>query len=125
MRTGCRKAGRRSIAIAPRRGGRQSKRVRSIPPTDVTHGASSRILKRLDIARAPQQPVHQGLAPIAENNSGGDNDVQEESPAVAENTSCHEDLNGCSSPFRDWTPCPDHGNGLNEDETRRNTDSRQ
>jgi hypothetical protein len=96
-RTACAKRGRRSVAMAL--GGRQSKRVRSIPPTDVTLGASSRILKRLHIVGAPQRRVHQELPTIVENSSGGDNVVQEESPAVAENTSCHKDLNGCSSPF--------------------------
>jgi hypothetical protein len=56
-------------------GGRQSKRVRSILAIDVTPGASSRILKRLDIVGAPQQPVHQELPPIAKNSSGRDNAV--------------------------------------------------
>jgi hypothetical protein len=70
-------------------GGRQSKRVRSIPPTDVTLRASSRILKRLGIAGARKQPVHQESPAIAENSSGGDNVVQEELPVVAENTSFH------------------------------------
>jgi hypothetical protein len=69
--------------------------------------------------------VHQELPSIAENSSGGDNGVQEEPPAVAENTSCHEDLNGCSTPLRDQTPYSDDGNGLNKDETGPNTDSGQ
>jgi hypothetical protein len=120
-RTACAKRGRRSVAMAL--GGRQSKRVRSIPPIEVTHGASSRMLKRLDIAGAPQQPEHQELLPIAENSSGCDNAVQEEPPAVAENTSYYENLNGCSTPLRDWTPYPDDGNSLNKDETGQNTDS--
>jgi hypothetical protein len=63
------------------------------------------------------------LLTIVENSSGGDTSLQEEPPAVAKNTRCHEDLNGCSTPLRDWTPYPDDGNGINEDETGQNTDS--
>ncbi|PUZ44817.1 hypothetical protein GQ55_8G157000 [Panicum hallii var. hallii] len=93
---------------------KRRKWVRSILPTDVTPGASSMILKRLRIAGAPQQPVHQELPPIAENSSGGDNILWEESLEVVENTSCHEDLNGCSSPLRDWSYPNDELKNLNE-----------
>ena len=52
------------------------------------------------------------FSPSAENNSGGENVVQEELAIVADNTSCHEDFNN-----------PDGGNGINETEIGRNTDS--
>ena len=74
-------------------GGRQSKRVRSIPLTEAVPIGSSRILKRLQTTRAHEQPIHEEISPIAGNSRGGDNAVQKELPGVAENTNYHEDLN--------------------------------
>jgi len=43
---------KRLAVMAP--GGRQSKRVRSIPPAQVVNAGSSRILNRLNIIGAPE-----------------------------------------------------------------------
>uniref|UniRef100_K4A0Y5 Uncharacterized protein n=2 Tax=Setaria italica TaxID=4555 RepID=K4A0Y5_SETIT len=116
-----------SGAMAP--GGRHSKRVRSIPPTEVTPGASVRLLKRLQTSGPHEKPVQKELPPVAENTSGDDNVVQEELLTVAENTSGDDNVNNHSSPLRDWSyPYDaDHDDApdLNEDETGPNTDSRQ
>ena len=96
-------------AMAP--GGRQSKRVTSIPPPEVTPTGSSRIPRRLKTTEAPGQHVPEDISPIAGNSTNGDNAVQAESPAVAETR---------SSPQRDWSYAY-AGNDLDEDETEQNT----
>ena len=92
-------------------GGRQSKRVRSIPPAQVVNAGSSRILNKLKTTEAPGQHVPEEISPIAGNSTNGDNVVQAESPAVAETR---------SSPLRDWSYAY-AGNDLDEDEPEQNT----
>ena len=92
-------------------GGRQLKRKRLIPSTEVIPIASTRVLRS---SSARQHRVPEQFSPSAENNNGGENIVQEELATVADNTSYHEDFNN-----------PDGGNGINKAETRRNTNSGQ
>ena len=92
-------------------GGRQSKRVRSLPPAEVVPAGSLRILNRLKTTGAPEQHVSVNISPLAANSTGCDNALQAELPAVAET---------CSSPLRDWSYAY-AGNDLDEDETEQNT----
>ena len=62
-------AERREIGVAMPPGGRQSRRVRSIAPTEVVPVGLSRILKRLQITRAPEQHVPEDISPITENST--------------------------------------------------------
>ena len=72
---------KRLAVMAP--GGRQSKRVRSIPPAQVVNAGSSRILNRLKTIGAPKQHVPENKAAVTANSTGGDNAVHEESPPAA------------------------------------------
>ena len=93
---------KRLAVMAP--GGRQSKRVRSIPPAQVVNAGSSRILNRLKATGAPEQHVSENISPVAANSTGCDHALQAESPPVAEN--------------RDWSYAYD--GSLDEDETEGN-----
>jgi len=63
-------------------GGRQSKRIRSIPPTEVVTAGSSRILNRLKTTGAPEQHVSENISPVAANCIGCDS-AQAKSTPVA------------------------------------------
>ena len=93
---------KRLAVMAP--GGRQSKRIRSIPPAEVVTAGSSRILNRLKTTGAPEQHVPKNISLVAANSTGCDNALKEESPPVAEN--------------RGWSYAYD--GGLDEDETEGN-----
>ena len=73
---------KRLAVMAP--GGRQSKRVRSIPPAQVVNAGSSRILNRLKTTGAPEQHVFENISPVAANSTSCDS-AQAESTPVAEN----------------------------------------
>ena len=77
----CEKRRKRVAVMAP--GGRQSKRVRSIPQLEVVPAGSSRILKRLKTIGAPKQHVPENKAAVTANSTGCDNAVHEESPPAA------------------------------------------
>jgi len=96
------KTKKRLAIVAP--GGRQSKRVRSIPPAQVVNAGSSRILNRLKTTGAPEQHVSVNISPLAANSTGCDNALQAESTPVVENW--------------DWSYAYD--GGLDEDETEGN-----
>ena len=85
-------------------GGRQSKRVKSIPPAQVVNAGSSRILNRLKTTGAPEQHVSENISPVALNSTGCDNALQAELTEVTEN--------------RDWSYAYD--GGLDKDETEGN-----
>uniref|UniRef100_K3ZNZ9 Uncharacterized protein n=1 Tax=Setaria italica TaxID=4555 RepID=K3ZNZ9_SETIT len=131
VRTGRRKVcvnkRKTSGAMAP--GGRHSKRVRSIPPTEVTPGASTRLPKRLQTSAPCEKPVQEELPQVAEYTSGDDNVVQQELLVVVENTSGDDNVNNHSSPLRDWSYeyDEDHDDApdLNKVETGWNNDSGQ
>ena len=91
---------KRLAVMAP--GGRQSKRVRSIPPAQVVNAGSSRILNRLKTTGAPEQHVSENISPVAANSTGCDNALQAESTPVAEN--------------RDWSYAYDGGQDEDENE---------
>jgi len=93
---------KRLAVMAP--GGRQSKRVRSIPPAQVVNAGSSRILNRLKTTGAPEQHVSENISPVAANSTGCDNALQAKLTPVAEN--------------RDWSYAYD--GSLDEDETEGN-----
>ena len=96
------KTKKRLAVMAP--GGRQSKRVRSIPPAQVVNAGSSRILNRLKTIGVPEQHVSENISQVAANNTGCDNALQAESTPVVENW--------------DWSYAYD--GGLDEDETEGN-----
>ena len=93
---------KRLAVMAPR--GRQSKRVRSLPPAEVVPAGSLRILNRLKTTGAPEQHVPENISPVAANNTGCDNALQAESTEVAKN--------------QDWSYAYD--GSLDEDETEGN-----
>jgi len=74
---------KRFAVMAP--GGRQSKRVRSIPLAQVVNAGSSRILNRLKTTGAPEQHVPKNISPVVANSTSYDNALQAESPPVVEN----------------------------------------
>ena len=61
---------KRVAVMAP--GGRQSKRVRSLPPAEVVPAGSLRILNRLKTTGAPEQHVPENISPVAANSIGCD-----------------------------------------------------
>ena len=65
---------KRLAVMAP--GGRQSKRVRSIPQPEVVSAGSSKILNRLKTTRASEQHVPENISPVAINSTGCDNALQ-------------------------------------------------
>ena len=92
---------KRLVIMTPR--GRQSKRVRSIPPAQVVNAGSSRILNRLKTTGAPEQHVSENISLVPANSTDCDS-AQAESTSVAEN--------------RDWSYAYD--GSLDEDETEGN-----
>ena len=92
---------KRLAVMAP--GGRQSKRVRSIPPAQVVNAGSSRILNKLKTTGALKQHVSENISPVAANSTSSDS-AQVESTLVAKN--------------RDWSYAYD--GGLDKAETEGN-----
>ena len=74
---------KRVAVMAP--GGRQSKRVRSLPPAEVVPAGSSGILNRLKTIGAPEKHVPKNISPVVANSTSYDNALQAESPPVVEN----------------------------------------
>ena len=95
------KTKKRLVVMAP--GGRQSKRVGSIPLAQVVNAGSSRILNRLKTTGAPEQHVSENISPVAANSTSCDS-AQAESTPVAKNQDCSYAYDG----------------GLDEDETEGN-----
>ena len=95
------KTKKRLVVMAP--GGRQSKRVRSIPLAQVVNAGSSRILNRLKTTGAPEQHVSENISLVPANSTDCDS-AQAESTSVAENW--------------DWPYAYD--GGLDEDEIEGN-----
>ena len=61
------KTKKRLVVMAP--GGRQSKRVRSIPLAQVVNAGSSRILNKLKTTGALEQHVSENISPVAANST--------------------------------------------------------
>jgi len=91
-------------------GGRQSKRIRSIPPAEVVTAGSSRILNRLKTTGAPEQLVPENISPVAANSTSCDNALQAESTPVAENRDLSYTYDG--NLYKDET----EGNPIPEDD---------
>ena len=64
------KTKKRLAVMAP--GGRQSKRVRSIPPTQVVNVGSSRMLNWLKTIGAPEQRLSENISPVPANSTSCD-----------------------------------------------------
>lgn len=124
VRTGRRKvcAKKKSGAMAP--GGRQSKRVRSQPPTEdlIAAASSSRILKRLQPSEPRLDPVQEEL-PAPTENISGDNNVNNSHPSPVRDWSYPDDYHADDA--RPADTHRDDGNDHSQDEAGQNTHSRQ